>query len=474
MDASPQDSTSKPPACGGCSQRDRQIAELTSRVGQLQSEVAALKARLEATSRAGKRQAAPFAKGPPKPEPKPPGRKSGPDHGIHYHRQAPPWIDEYIDASLPPCCPDPDCRGNVTFKEVVKQYQTEIPRRPIYRQFNVHVGECDCCHRRVQGRHPLQTSDALGAAASQIGPDAQALIVLLNKEAGMSHGKIERFFKAAFGIKLSRGGICRAMLRVAIRCEPAYAQIIVHLRLSPFLVPDETGWRICGVSAWLHVAVGEGVTAYLIHYRRGYEAAVMLIGADYEGFMTHDGWSSYDQFILATHQACIGHLARRAHELEESAAGGAVHFPRKVQAVIRDALDVRDRRDAGEITTERAAEQGRVLATRMAELTSPPRDNPDNERFAKHLWNLQESLFTFLQFEGVDATNHKAEQAVRPAVANRKVWGGNRTDVGGKAQSILMSVIRTTTQRGMEALDFISSTVKACIGRQPQIIPDTG
>jgi hypothetical protein len=35
-------------------------------------------------------------------------------------------------------------------------------------------------------------------------------------------------------------------------------------------------------------------------------------------------------------------------------------------------------------------------------------------------------------------------------------------------------VIRTTTQRGMETVDFISSTLKACLGRGPQLFPDTG
>ncbi len=464
---------SESPACTGCAQRDRQISALTSRVNQLESEIADLKARLEAVSRASKRQAAPFSKGAPKPDPKTPGRKSGPEHGIHCHRAVPPWIDQYVVAPLPDRC---SCGGKVRLKGVVPQFQTEIPRKPIYRQFNVQVGECECCHRRIQGRHPLQTSDALGAASSQIGPDAQALIALLNKEAGLSHGKIKRFFQAAFGITLSRGGSCRVMLRVARRCEPAYDQIIVQLRQSPFVVPDETGWRIGGVSAWLHVMVAENVTAYLVHCRRGYEAAVVLLGPEYEGFMTHDGWSPYDRFIYAIHQACLGHLARRAHELEESAFGGAVQFPRRVQAVIRDALDVRDRRDAGEITAAEAAEQVPVLYQRMADLTSRPRDNPDNERFAKHLWNLQESLFTFLEFEGVDATNHKAEQAIRPAVPNRKVWGGNRNNVGGKAQSILMSVIRTTCQRGMDTVEFISTTVKACFGKAPQIVsmmPDT-
>jgi hypothetical protein len=39
----------------------------------------------------------------------------------------------------------------------------------------------------------LQTSDALGAAAAQLGPDAQAAIVELNKQGGLSHGKVTRW-----------------------------------------------------------------------------------------------------------------------------------------------------------------------------------------------------------------------------------------------------------------------------------------
>jgi transposase len=264
------------------------------------------------------------------------------------------------------------------------------------------------------------------------------------------------------------------MLRAARRCEPAYRAIVRRVRQSRLIVPDETGWKIGGQLAWLHVAVGADATAYLVHRQRGYEAAVELIGADYEGFLTHDGWSPYMQFVYATHQTCLGHLLRRSHELEEFAIGGGVRFPRQVKAILKQALLVRDQRDAGELTSLQSVERARLLSKQMGELVSRPRANIDNERFAKHLWNQQESLFTFLQFQGVDATNYRAEQAVRPATANRKVWGGNRTETGADAQSILMSVLRTTTQRGIQAVDFISRTLKACFGTQPQIVPDTG
>jgi transposase len=51
----------------------------------------------------------------------------------------------------------------------------------------------------VQGRHPLQTTDALGAASTHLGPHAVALIVLLNKYLGLSHGKIAALLRDWFG-----------------------------------------------------------------------------------------------------------------------------------------------------------------------------------------------------------------------------------------------------------------------------------
>lgn len=52
----------------------------------------------------------------------------------------------------------------------------------------------------------MQTSDALGAAASQLGPNAQAMIALLKDKVGVSYGDVSTTFSAFFGISLSRGG----------------------------------------------------------------------------------------------------------------------------------------------------------------------------------------------------------------------------------------------------------------------------
>src|SRR5881409_2278730 len=46
---------------------------------------------------------------------------------------------------------------------------------------------CGGCGGHVQGRHPLQTSDALGAAHVQVGPQALTLAAHMSKEMGISH-----------------------------------------------------------------------------------------------------------------------------------------------------------------------------------------------------------------------------------------------------------------------------------------------
>ena len=61
----------------------------------------------------------------------------------------------------------------------------------------------------------------------------------------------------------------------------------------------------------------------------------------------------------------------------------------------------------------------------------------------------------------MEPTNWEAEQAIRPAVVNRKVWGGNRTWVGAHSQEVLMSVLQTCKRNGRSGVDFVSQTLRA-------------
>jgi transposase len=444
-------------------ERLRQDNELLRQDNErLQRELAEARAELDQARRQAKRQAAPFSKGPPKAQPKKPGRKRGAAHGRHGHRPPPPTadrIDEVLEAELPGACSH--CGAAVWETDVATQYQTEIPRRPLIRQFNVHIGCCCGCGRRVQGRHPLQTSDALGAAASQLGPDAQAAAAVLNKAFGLSHGKVSAVFQALFGITLTRGASVQIMLRAAGRLGPADQEVRAAIKASPVLTPDETGWRVEGQPAWLHAWVGERATCYAIDRQRSANVLERLIGIDWGGKMTHDGFSSYDRFVQATHQQCLGHLLRRVRELEARATRGAVHYPRKLIALFTAAIHLRNRHLKGEVSAEALQEACEQFDQRLVELAWPAREVPAYETLSEHLWKHLDEWFTFLSHPEVEPTNYQGEQAIRPAVVNRKVWGGNRTWVGARAQEVLMSVLETCKRAGRSILDFVSLTLRA-------------
>jgi transposase len=442
------------PACPGC-------RGLLQRVAELEKLVADLTRRLEEALRAGKRQAAPFRKGPPQPAPKTPGRKAGDAHGSHGHRPPPPpeQISECHEAPLPGACPQ--CRGRIIGFEVAEQFQTEIPRRPLVRKFRVHIGECVACGRRVQGRHPLQTSDALGAAASQIGPDAQAAATVLHTQLGLSHGKVAAVFLQLFGIHLTRGASAQINLRAAERLEPDYRLILEEVRGSDQIAADETGWRIGGYPAWLHVWVGDRATAYGIDSQRSAAVLERVLGVDWGGILSHDGWASYERFTGAIHQQCLAHVLRRARELSAEATRGAVRFPRQVIALFTEAIHQRNRHRRGEVSLAALQALRDGFEERLWHLTRRPRIVAEHETLAKHLWNHDGQWFPFLTNPDIEPTNWQAEQAIRPAVVNRKVWGGNRTGTGAHAQAVLLSVLGTCQRHLHSGLDYLSQTLRS-------------
>ena len=188
--------------------------------------------------------------------------------------------------------------------------------------------------------------------------------------------------------------------------------------------------------------------------------AEAILGLHYDGTMIHDGWSPYDQFEKALHQQCLNHLLRRADNMAATATRGAVCFPRRVAELLRTGLNLRDRHAAGDISRHGLAVARGRLENQLADLVFPPKAGTATERLVQHLWTHRDELFTFLRQPGLDATNWRAELAIRLGVILRKVWGGSRTWVGARAQSVLMSVWRTCWQQGRSALDFLSQLLR--------------
>jgi transposase len=225
------------------------------------------------------------------------------------------------------------------------------------------------------------------------------------------------------------------------------------------VVPDETGWKIDGHLQWLWIFASRDTTVYAIQPGRGFPQAAAVLSANYDGVLVHDGWAPYRHFTHATHQSCVAHLLRRGRTLHDDHPRAA--FAPQVEHILQRALALRDRRDARIISEHgAAAARGRLIQQLLHTLTRAGRV-PAMERFTAHLSVELPGIFTFLFEPDVDATNWRAEQALRPAVVTRKVCGGNRSPRGADTQQILASVVRTARQRDLDVTDVFVALLRA-------------
>jgi hypothetical protein len=157
-------------------------------------------------------------------------------------------------------------------------------------------------------------------------------------------------------------------------------------------------------------------------------------------------------------QRGVEELERRVQELlralEESQCAGkrqAAPFSRRSPKAHPDKPGRKAGANYGRRNRKQIGEQGLAIArgqleARLDRIQSRNYRAAANQRLANHLRTERNAMFTFLYCPGLEATNYCAEQAIRPMVVTRKVWGGNRTEQGARTQSVLVSILQTCRQ----------------------------
>ena len=315
---------------------------------------------------------------------------------------------------------------------VATQYQEELPvQRPLVRAFRRRTsGSAAQCRRRVQGRHPLQTSDALGAAAVQLGPQAVAFAVLLNKRFGLPYGKIAALLRDRFGLTRdarragprgpSRGAPGAADLRA--RCARRCAAV----RSSPPMKPAGASTPTCSGSGPLSPPE---TTVYAIQPGRGLAQAAQVIGARLcrraaARRLAVVSAISRTPRIRRVSRICCAAVASLLLDYPEQ--------PVRPRGQSDPAGRARHARRLSPPAPSRARARRRARPLRRAARAAAGSARPvaalAMRRFQQHLIVEFDAIFSFLFDPTLDATNWRAEHALRPAVVTRKMCGGgNRT-----------------------------------------------
>ena len=435
--------------------KDERIAELEKQLARALAIIEKLQKEVEELKRAGKRQAAPFARRNLVERPRRSGRKKG--QGKFSHRAKPTikQITETKRARLQGC---PECGGQVREIHQHEQYVTDIPVIEVKTtRFITYSGYCRECHKRVRSQHPDQTSQATGAAGVLVGPRAKALAADLKHRLGVSYGKVSEVLQDAFGLQVSRSGWCHSDQKLSNTARAVYAELLERIRQCSIVHADETGWRIGTLAAWLWVFTNRDVTVYAIRDNRSSDVVVDVLGREFKGILASDCFLAYDDRRLSAwlKQKCMSHLLKDLKEMKESKNGRALQFARQMTTVLQEALELKKQRSSLDPFTfyQRAQE----LETRLDALIAPQRrlKDRDNARFAKRLRKHRPHLLRFLYVNELDATNNLAERMIRPAVITRKTNGCNRSRPGAATHAILSSFLVTCRQHSIPILDYL-------------------
>ena len=160
-----------------------------------------------------------------------------------------------------------------------------MPARLRVTEHRAEVVRCASCGRRTKASFPSGVS-----ATVQYGPSVAARALYLHDYQLLPYGRTAEAMKELFGCAISAGTLSTAVRRCAAGLIETELKIKRGLRRSAVIHADETGLRVKGKLAYVHVASNERLTHYAADVRRG-KAAIDEIDIlpAYRGTCVHDG-----------------------------------------------------------------------------------------------------------------------------------------------------------------------------------------
>lgn len=319
---------------------------------------------------------------------------------------------------------------------------------------------CACCAKVTLAGVPA------GTPAGAFGPNLCATVVGL--AAHMSREQVARLVVDSFGCPMTAASVEAICKRAGDALAGAYDELAVAVADEPVVHMDETGWRWPGLRRWAWLASSEQIAVYQLTDTRSAKVACGLLGEDFNGVLVSDRYAGYGWIDPAQRQACWSHLLRDFQALADR-GGRTAKLGRQLKQT------------AGEILHAHRAHQadGRQVAWHEPELIdlhhrlmdlleqgSRMRDQRTS-RFCDGLLDLWPALWNFTDTPGVEATNNRAERALRFAVLLRKRSGGTRTDHGDRFIERLLSARETCRLQGRSLHHYLLDAITAALNGQP-------
>lgn len=319
---------------------------------------------------------------------------------------------------------------------IVEEISNPAPRQVI--DYLTYEYTCKTCGTHTTARHP----DC--PPSGRLGKNAVIQATLMKYSERLPVRKVSEALMRTYGLRVTPATVLDITNRVALWLRPEYEGILGRIRASDVVYVDETGVRVDGARYWIWVFTTRYEALFVIRGSRGKKVLKEVLGGDYRGVVVCDGWRSYPNFTSRI-QRCWAHLLREARYLGEHV---------EEAALLSEALHRLYRRL--NVSPEEWPPPGEALKlveaakAEMLRLAGRPYKSEEVRRFAAKMLNGLDHWFTFLMVSGVEATNNRAERALRELVVQRKIMGCFRNGKGTMICETVMTMLLTWKQQGLD------------------------
>jgi transposase len=331
--------------------------------------------------------------------------------------------------------------------------------RPLVDQYAQHALRCsdkECGHVTV-GKLPD------GVPHGAFGPSVIATVALLLGVCRVGRRTVQELLADLFHLPMSLGGVvgCQDIASAALQSpvdEAKQAASRAAVKHS-----DETSWREGPKRAkvWLWVMVTKTLVVFQIHKERSAQAARDLLGRA-RGVLISDRYSSYSFWPLWLRQVCWAHLIRDFVAIAERGGesqrigDGLLDEARRLFAWWHRVRDGTLKRATFQVYVRNLQKRVSALLEQGSSCA-----HPSTARTCAQITKVWPALWLFVEREGIEPTNNRAERAVRHPVLWRKSSGGTHSELGSRFAERILTVVATLRLQNRNTLSFLRAACEA-------------
>jgi transposase len=367
------------------------------------------------------------------------------------------------------------CCGEKLSGEDTSPYRHQVAEVPPVKvevtEYRLHRLTCTNCGTVTRAKLPE------GVPQGGFGPRFQSMVSILSGNYHLSKRETVGIMGDFFSADLGLGSVSKLEKRSSAALEQPVEAARVYARSQSAVNQDETGWREGAKKAWLWVLATRDVTVFMIDPRRSADVAKKMLGTDFKGILNSDRWSAYNWLDNKQRQLCWAHLKRDVQAFIDR-GGDSQALGEALMAFVHQMFSWWHLLEKGSLSRKQFQDQMQPVRTQVGELLRQGLNcsHSATAGTCRDILKRETALWTFVDVEGVEPTNNRAEQKIRSGVLWRISSFGTQSAVGSRFVERIMTTVGTLKQQNRNVLDYMTEVCDAAIyGRTaPSLLPSTG